>query len=61
MSNVAITSFNAGELSPKINERQDVEKYSSGCRTLEDFIPIKYGCVERRPGTLFIVDVTESP
>ena len=33
-----ITSFNAGELSPYMDARSDVEKYASGCRTLENFI-----------------------
>jgi hypothetical protein len=61
MSNVALTTFNGGEMSPKIAERVDTEKYASGCKTMDNFIPEKYGCVERRPGTLFIVDITEAP
>jgi hypothetical protein len=59
--NTPITSFNKGEFSPKICERVDIESYQSGCKTLDNFIPEKYGCVERRPGTLFIVDITEAP
>jgi hypothetical protein len=54
MANISITTFNAGELSPKIEERADIEKYSSGCRHLENLIPVVYGCVERRPGTYFV-------
>ena len=61
MANVAVTTMNGGEMSPKIDCRVDTEKYSSGCRTLDNFIPEKYGCVERRPGTIFIVDITASP
>ncbi len=54
MPNVAIVSLNAGELSPQTDMRSDVDKYSKGCRTLENFIPRIYGPVERRPGTKFI-------
>jgi hypothetical protein len=59
--NEAILSFNAGELSPKIDTRVDVEKYRSGCRRLENMIPTKYGGAERRPGLKFIQDATTSP
>jgi hypothetical protein len=58
-NNVPITSFNGGAASPKVDERIDTEKYQSLCRTLDNFIPEKYGCCSRRPGTIFIVDITE--
>jgi hypothetical protein len=61
MANAPLTTFNSGELSPKIDCRADIEKYAAGCRVLENFIPTKYGCVERRPGTMFIADITEKP
>jgi len=54
MSNVPVISFNAGQLSPQIEERTDIAKYSSGCRDLENFIPRVYGSAEQRPGTAFI-------
>lgn len=54
MANVPILSFNAGELSPQIDARSDVEKYGSGCRHLENMIPRIYGGAERRPGTYYI-------
>jgi len=60
MSNIPILSFNAGELSPQIDARVDVEKYSSGCRDLENFIPRVYGSAERRPGTKYIGDAKNS-
>lgn len=47
-------SFNAGELSPQIDARSDVEKYRAGCRTLENMIPRIYGPATRRPGTKYI-------
>lgn len=49
-----IRSFNAGELSPLMDARLDQEKYDSGCRILENFIPLIYGAAKRRPGTEFI-------
>ncbi len=59
--NSPLTSFNKGELSPKIAERIDIEAYQSGCKRLENFIPEKYGCITQRPGTYFVVDITNNP
>lgn len=56
MANIPLISFNAGELTPKIDARSDIEKFSAGCRTLENMIPLIYGCAERRPGTEFIYE-----
>ena len=52
--NVPIINLNSGELSSKIDARSDIEKYSAGCRILENMIPLVYGPVERRPGTQYI-------
>src|SRR6187402_1449027 len=49
-----IPSFNAGELSPYMEARSDVAKYSSGCRTLENFVVMPYGGIFRRPGTQYL-------
>ncbi|GAA5120683.1 hypothetical protein JIN84_05890 [Luteolibacter yonseiensis] len=49
-----IPSFNAGELSPLIHLRSDLEKYRAGCRTLENMHIIPYGGVKRRPGFAFV-------
>jgi hypothetical protein len=43
-------SFNAGELSPLMDSRVDVEKYEAGCRKLRNFILNTHGPVFRRPG-----------
>jgi len=51
--NYPIISLNAGKLTPLIDARTDTEKYSSGCRILQNMIPRIYGPVERRPGTLY--------
>ena len=54
MANISIINLNGGEYTPRIDARADIEKYLSGCRKLENFIPLIYGPVERRPGTRFV-------
>lgn len=54
ISNKSILSFNAGELSPKLDARMDLDKYSSGCRILENAFVEPYGAAVRRPGTEYI-------
>lgn len=49
-----LPSFNAGELSPKLHSRVELEKYSSGCKTLENFVIMPYGGVVRRPGLEYL-------
>jgi hypothetical protein len=48
------SSFNAGELSPLMDGRTDQEKYFSGCKLLENFIPTVQGPVVRRAGTRYV-------
>lgn len=55
-----INNFNAGELSPKVDFRNDIEKYYSGCRTLENFIPLVEGGVTRTPGTYYVTSTKTS-
>jgi len=55
-----ISSFNAGELSPKLDIRIDLEKYFSGCRTLENMIPLVEGATSRAPGTYFVLETKDS-
>jgi hypothetical protein len=47
-------SFNAGELSPLLAARMDLDKYEDGCQLLENFIILPYGGLMRRPGTQFL-------
>lgn len=60
MANIPLISFNAGELTPQVDARSDVAKYSSGCRTLQNMIPRIYGCATRRPGTRYIYEAKDS-
>ncbi len=55
-----ILSFNGGELNPKVDCRSDLQKYYSGCRTLENFIPLVEGPAIRCPGTYFGVETKDS-
>lgn len=54
MANILVTSLNAGELSPYMDARVDVEKYASGCRRLENMQVLPYGGVFRRGGTEYL-------
>ena len=47
-------SFNAGEWSPLMNGRVDLEKYRSACRQLQNFVILPYGGAERRAGFQFV-------
>ena len=42
-------SFNAGELSPQLKGRPDLEKYKNGCEILENFLPQISGPASRTP------------
>lgn len=55
-----ISSFNAGELSPTLDGRVDLSKYSAGCKRLENFIPMVQGPARRRSGTRFVSEVKTS-
>lgn len=55
-SSPAILSLNAGELSPRLDGRTDLEKYSKGCRTLRNFLPLVQGGVTKRVGTRFLME-----
>jgi hypothetical protein len=54
MSDVVQRSFNAGELTPKLLGRSDLDKYHSGCATLLNFTVQPQGGATRRPGSQYI-------
>lgn len=54
------TNFNGGEISPLLFGRPDLDKYRAGLQTCLNFIPLIQGPVERRPGTVHIVEVKTS-
>lgn len=48
-----ITNFRAGEISPKLEGRIDLQKYSEATQTLNNMLVYPSGGVTRRPGTFF--------
>ena len=55
-----LTNFTGGELSPRLDGRNDLTKYSSGCKTLENFIVYPHGAAARRSGSTFVAEVADS-
>ena len=57
---VQLTNFTGGELSPRLDGRNDLQKYSTGCKTLENMIIFPHGSAARRSGTQFVSEVKDS-
>jgi len=57
---VQLTNFTGGELSPRLDGRNDLNKYSSGCKTLENMIIYPHGSAARRSGSRFVAEVKSS-
>ena len=57
---VQLTNFTGGELSPRLDGRNDLNKYASGCKTLENMIVYPHGSAARRSGTQFTAEVKDS-
>jgi len=55
-----LTNFTGGELSPRLDGRNDLAKYNSGCKTLENMIVYPHGAAARRSGTSFVAEVKDS-
>ena len=55
-----INALNAGEWSPYLNGRTDLQGYSASAHTLENFIPTIQGPITRRAGTSFVRAVKDS-
>jgi len=57
---VQLTNFTGGELSPRLDGRNDLAKYPTGCKTLENMIVYPHGSAARRSGTQFVAEVKDS-
>ena len=57
---LALTSFVSGEFSAKLDGRTDFQKYSTGAKTLQNFLIHPQGAATRRVGTQFIAEVKSS-
>lgn len=55
-----IPNFNAGVLSPLGDARTQLDKYTAGCRVLQNFIPIPFGGASKRPGLLYCAETIDS-
>lgn len=60
MASPIITAFNAGELSPTLDGRVDLNKYANGCKRIENFLPLPQGPAQRRGGTRFVAEQKSS-
>lgn len=49
-------SFSAGEISPKLYGRVDLNQYQIGLKTCQNFMVEKQGSISNRPGTEFLHD-----
>jgi hypothetical protein len=52
-------SLNGGEITPFLAHRVDLEKHSTSLAACHNFIPLPYGGVRKRPGTLFLTELTD--
>lgn len=52
-------SFNAGEYSPFLDSRVDIDKASSAARTMRNFLAEVGGTARRRPGLRFVLATTQ--
>lgn len=50
------TSLNAGELAERMAGRVDFQKYFNGLSQMVNFIPLKQGGAEKRPGLEFVAE-----
>ncbi len=57
-SSPGVVSFNAGEASPRLYGRTDLEKYGKLCRELVNTIPLVQGGASKRSGTRYVREPT---
>ncbi|MCS6037360.1 hypothetical protein LNQ52_20090 [Klebsiella pneumoniae subsp. pneumoniae] len=50
-ANLIKTNFTAGEISPRLMGRVDIERYANGAKIIENGLCVVQGGVMRRPGT----------
>ena len=56
----AKTGFVAGELSPILEARDDIDAYAQGMRLAQNGIILPHGGFKRRPGTRYVAEVKDS-
>ncbi|MCK4518442.1 hypothetical protein KAT92_06700, partial [Candidatus Babeliales bacterium] len=60
MPEIIQRSFTSGEISPSLQSRADINKYSTGLTLCENFFVRAQGGVYSRPGLKFIVQLDDS-
>jgi len=53
---IVLNAFNGGELSPRMEGRNDLRPYYSGLRELTNMVVVPQGPITKRPGTYYIED-----
>jgi len=56
----ALSSFTAGEISPRLEGRINIDKYREGLSDLTNMVVMPHGGVTRRPGTEFLGEIKDS-
>ena len=56
----SFSSFVAGEISPRLEGRTNLEKYRNGLSELTNMVVMPHGGVTRRPGTEYLGEVKDS-
>lgn len=46
----SLVAFTGGEMTPLMDARADTEKYQSGCRQMQNYLPLAHGAATRRRG-----------
>lgn len=49
-----VNDFRSGELAPELDVRADIKAYYSGCRVMENMMPVMEGGATRVPGTYYV-------
>ncbi len=60
MSSIIQRSFAGGEIAPALYARADTTKYATGLRTLRNFLLMRHGGAQNRPGSEFVCEVKDS-
>jgi len=59
-ANIIFTNFTAGELSPRLVGRPDLQKYNNAAETILNFGVMPHGGARRRGGTRYVAHVKDS-
>lgn len=56
-ANVLVSNFTAGEFSPRLWAREDLDKYGNAARKIFNMIVTAHGGAKKRPGTRYMVEM----